>query len=136
LPSCPQPECLWVPKSYTSCIAGAAPGTFNLWFNYRNMTNCPTSLYLLAGPPESVTASYFAGGLAPFTGTGPTYNIPVKVSGATSSTFCMIISQQCKEGGNCCSRKVCFPVPNCWPSPMPSPTPDKTPLDASAEEGH
>ena len=131
LPPCPRPECLWVPKYSTSCVTGAPPGTFKLWFNYRNMTNCPTNLFLLASPPSTATASYFAGPYLPFSGTGPTYNVPVTITGATSSTFCMVISQQCKQGGNCCSRTVCFTVPNCWPDPMPSPTPDigRPPID-------
>lgn len=137
LPPCPRPECLWVPKYSTGCIAGAPPGTFNLWFNYRNMTNCPTSLFLIASPPSTATASYFAGPYMPFTGPGPTYNVPVKITGATSSTFCMIISQQCKDKGNCCSRKVCFTVPNCWASPLPMPTAEPLPLatGAGAEGG-
>lgn len=128
LPKCPPPECLWVPKFTTRCVAGAPVGTFDLVLDYRNMTNCPTRVFIVASPPSSASPSYFPG-VYPPNPNGPSYSLgTIRVTGANSSSYCFTVSQYCGDGGTCCSRRVCVPVPNCWPNPMPSPTPDLLPL--------
>lgn len=128
LPKCPVPECLWVPRFTARCVTGAPLGTFDLSLDYRNMSNCSTRVFLVAAPPSSTSPSYFPGAYPP-NPLGPSYSLgTIRVTGANSSTYCFTVAQYCGAGEPCCSRRVCVPVPNCWPSPLPSPTPDITPL--------
>lgn len=130
LPRCDPPPCLWVPKYTASCVPGAAPGTFNLSFGMKNMLDCPAALYLIPKGGAKVSPSYFKGPFPANPGSS-NYVGNIRVTGASSSVFCMDVILQCSSTENCCTKTLCFEVPDCWASPMPVPTRDITPIEGS-----
>lgn len=130
LPRCDPPTCLWVPKYTASCVPGAPPGTFNLSFGMKNMLDCPAALYLIPRGGAKVSPSYFKGPFPANPGSS-NYVGNIRVTGASSSVFCMDVILQCSSTVNCCTKTLCFEVPDCWASPMPIPTRDITPIEGS-----
>lgn len=128
LPRCDPPPCAWVAKYTATCVPGAPPGTFDLSFGLKSQLDCPARLYLAPKGGAKVSPDAFKGPF-PLNPGNPNYVGKIRVTGANASVFCMDAILQCVEGSNCCTKTLCFDVPQCWPSPLPSPTPDITPLD-------
>jgi len=132
LPLCAPPACVWVAKYSAKCVVGAPPGTFDLSFGMKNLLDCTpgSSLYLLPKGGVKVSPSYFKGPF-PTNPANPNFVGNIRVTGANSTVFCMDVILKCGNAANCCTKTMCFTLPECWSSPMPNPTPDTTPVQES-----